>query len=1067
MFKQAKIERTVKTLHDLIFVNIRMIDDIRFKVTEDRPEKILHDDYDKWNNFKPDARWGEFDSHTWFYVKYTVPDEWNGKTIALRIRTGLEGEWDATNPQFLFFINGNISQAFDTNHNLAIITDRAEAGGAYEFLFWGYSGPKVRQVNFICEIGLFNYDTERLYYDLKIPLEVANILPEDDIRRLMILKHLNRTVDILDLRKPYSEMFSLSVKGAINYIEEEFYNKYCSDQGIKVSCVGHTHIDVAWLWRIRQTKEKAVRSFSTALKLMNEYEDFIFMYSQPVLYKFIKEEYPSIYAKIKERIRENRWEAEGAMWLESDINLPSGESLIRQILFGKRFFKDEFGIDSKILWLPDAFGFSASLPQIIKKSGIRYFMTTKISWNQFNKFPYDTFLWRGIDGSEVLTHFITTSDYNTKSFQTVYNSTLTPSEVLGAWKRYQQKDLNQEVLICYGYGDGGGGPTREMLENAKRMSRGIPGCPQIKMEKAGDFFKRLEKRLYSDRDSVPRWVGELYLELHRGTYTSMAKNKRFNRKAEVMLSQVEFTAALTSVLGYEYPAQELRDLWEKVLLNQFHDILPGSSIKEVYEDSWRDYAHIFSRCEKILSSIYNFLASKLNVDGPTLVVFNNTSFNRKDIVRVDSSIMPGFSDIVIADGEIEVPHQKTIGRNGLEEIIFLASDVPSKGFKSFRVKKTHNGNKYHLNRKIEKNNRVGLIIEKTYMENRYFKISFNEKAEIISLFDKVAEREIIVKGGRGNVLQVFEDKPQNWDSWDIDPYYIYKMWEVDTASNIEIVETGPIRGAISVEKKFLDSTIKQKICIYNDIPRVDFENTIEWREKQLLLKVSFPVNINSTKATYDIQFGNIERPTHWNTSWDRAKFEVCAHKWADLSENDYGVSLLNDCKYGYDIKDSTLRLTLIKSGVEPNPEADLGKHVFTYSLYPHTGSWREGGTVQMAYNLNYPMNCFLITRSEDSNKYSKMKGLPDVFSMISLDKSNIIVETVKKSEDDDSILVRLYENHNKRGFVNIQFGLDIDMAEECDLMENKIKDLKLFRENTLELYFTPYEIKTIKVMFKI
>lgn len=1042
-FQLERIERILKELESYIYSQEVPVDMYRFKECGYNSYHLLEEDGENWDIFKRGDRYGGTDKHFWFKTQIAIPETFEGKTVVYKVSTGREGEWDALNPQFFIYVNKKLIQGLDVNHREIILTENAKAGEKYDIDLYAFAGMLEGYIDLYTEIAILEKEIEKLYYNIKVPLDIIKLLEKDSLEYINTLKYLQTAINILDLRKPFSKDFYNSINKANEYLEKEFYEKYCGHDDVIEICVGHTHIDIAWLWTLSQTKEKAARSFSTVLNLMKQYPEYIFISSQPQLYKFIKEDHPEIYEEIKRRIKEGRWEAEGSMWVEADTNLTSGESLVRQILFGKRFFKKEFGVDNKILWLPDVFGYSAALPQILKKSGIDYFMTTKISWNEYNKMPYDTFMWRGIDGTEILTHFITTTDYvkgEPKGWFTTYNGNLNPSQVMGCWQRYQQKEINNYVLNSYGYGDGGGGPTKEMLENGKRLAKGIPGAPKVKMGKAIDFFKQLEK-IVKGNPKLPKWVGELYLEYHRGTYTSMARNKKYNRKTEFLNLDSELFSTMNMILqGKKYPQSEINKNWEITLPNQFHDIIPGSSIKEVYEESKKQYEEINARGKNIINSALDSICSNINLKNISLVVFNQLSFERSDIVEFE--LPEGWSNVLVYDGEKLITSQK-IGSN---KIIFFAENVPSKGYKVYTLKKAENFSQTSSEIKINEKE----------IQNKFFNIKLDDNGNIISIYDKLNEREVLKNNQKGNVLQAFEDKPHNFDAWDINIYYQEKMWEINDVEKIEVLETGPVRGALKVKKKFLDSTIEQIIYVYNDIPRIDFNNKIDWKEKQILLKVAFPVDIHADKATYEIQFGNIERPTHWNTSWDYARFEVPAHKWADLSEGGYGVSLLNDSKYGYDIKDLVMRLTLLKSAIYPNEEADKEIHEFVYSLYPHKGDWKDGNTVKMAYNLNCPM-------------YAKIEGphdgvLPERFSLLNVDKENVIVETVKKAEESDDIIVRLYEYQNKREKVTLTLFKEIKDVIECDLMENEINKID-FEGNSFKFEIKPYEIKTFKIKF--
>ncbi|GFZ34356.1 alpha-mannosidase [Clostridium zeae] len=997
---------------------------------------------EQWKDFETGDLWGGRDRHCWFRTKVQVPTEFRGQTIALSLKTFDEG-WDAVNPQFILYIDGEHIQGLDINHREVILTDSAEAGKIYNVDLHAYGGMVAdRKASLYGELVLVDKSIRELYFNIQVPIWVCEKLSKEDKRRIDMLSVLNEAVNILDLRKPYYDEYYKSIREANEFLKSEFYEKLCGKDEVIATCVGHTHIDVAWQWTVAQTREKVARSFSTVLKLMEQYPEYKFMSSQPVLYKFLKEDYPKVYEKVKEKVKEGVWEPEGAMWLEADCNVTSGESLVRQILLGKRFFEKEFGVKNEILWLPDVFGYSAALPQILKKSDINYFMTTKISWNQFNKMPYDTFMWKGIDGTEVLTHFITTKDpYQDPSMHfTTYNGQIHPGAIMGAWERYQQKNINDDVLVCYGFGDGGGGATYEMLEVGRRLNKGIPGCPKVEMGTAKDYFRNMEKKI-KDNKYLPKWSGELYLEYHRGTYTSMARNKRDNRICENLYEASEKFNSFNTVLGGSYPQEELNKGWEDILLNQFHDILPGSSIQEVYEVTKEEYKKLLESGNYTLNKALSSLAGKINLNRTAVLVFNSLSYERNDIAKF--SVPENITNPALFDEEgKKVICQRIEGG----EAVFFAKEIPAQGYKTYYIVE-------------DQENYVDSLINinKSYIENDFFEICFDEKGQIESFYDKKNNRELLKAGEKGNVLQAFEDKPMNFDNWDIDIFYKEKMWKVDDIQKVEVVENGPVRAALKVERRFLDSTIIQKIFVYRDIDRVDFETYVDWKQSQVLLKVAFPIDINTNKATYEIQYGNIERPTHSNTSWDVARFEVCGQKWADISEGDFGVSLLNNCKYGHDIQEGTMRLTLIKSGIEPNPTTDQEEHYFTYSIYPHKGEWKASETVSMAYNLNVP----LYTRIEQAHSGE----LPVKLSFINVDKNNVMIETVKKAEDSDEFIVRMYEFHNKRSKVTMEFFKDIVSVNECSLMEKDIEALDI-SDNKVEFVIKPFEIKTFKVQFK-
>lgn len=994
----------------------------------------------QWRDFSTGDLWGGRDCHGWFKCSVEVPERFAGQTIALNFSTFEEG-WDATNPQFVLYVNGEHIQGIDINHREVILTHNAVAGEIYEVDLHAYAGMLAdKKATLNGKLVVIDTNSRDLYWNLKVPADVCKELDKEDKNRIDMITILNDAINLIDLRRPKSKEYDDSVIKANEFLNDSLYSRICGHEDVTATCVGHTHIDVAWLWTVAQTREKVGRSFSTVLKLMDEYPEYIFMSSQAQLYKMLKEDYPKVYEKVKEKVREGVWEVEGSMWVEADCNVTSGESLVRQILHGKRFFKEEFNVDNEILWLPDVFGYSAALPQILKKSDINYFMTTKIAWNQFNKIPNDTFMWRGIDGTEILTHFITTTGpgQDRDAHFTTYNGHIQPDTIMGSWRRYQNKNLSNDVLVAFGWGDGGGGATLEMLENGRRLAKGIPGVPKVKMGTALDFFKRLEESV-KDNEKLPKWVGELYLEYHRGTYTSMARNKRDNRLCENIYTSAEKLNSLAMLLGENYPYSNIRDSWETILLNQFHDIIPGSSIKDVYDVTEVEYKHLIKNGNELINTALERIGSKINIKDRSVVVSNTLGFERDDIATFE--VPEDIKNPAIIDGEEEVLCQR-IDDN---KAIFFARRIPANGYKTFKI--------------VEgtKNSDDNVKLSTREGENKFFKVKFDEKGQIISFIDKTVDREILKKGAIANEIQAFEDKPMCFDNWDIDIYYKEKMWTIDDVQRIEVVEAGSVRSTLLIERKFLESKFIQRVHIYKDLPRIDFESYVDWKESDILVKTMFPVDVNSSEATYEIQYGNITRATHNNTSWDVAKFEVCGHKWADLSEGDFGVSILNNCKYGYNIKDGNIGLTLLKSSCDPNPAADKEEHFFTYSIYTHEGNWKNANTVNMAYELNIP----LYTKIEEAHGGK----LPEDFELVKINKNNIMIEVIKKAEDSDDLIIRMYEFHNKRTKATLEFFDNLERVAECNLME---KDLEVVNHenNKFEFIINPFEIKTFKVTLK-
>ena len=940
---------------------------------------------------------GKADSHAWFKFAVDYPQLKEGQEALLQISTGLGG-WEASNPQMLLFYDGVAIRGMDANHTKFLLPKQVKEVIVYAYMGMGFAKP----LSFEARVIVRDKRIHALQTKMSAMCAILEYTSLETGVRSDISQTLKEAAIALDFTDVYSEKFYHSIEQA-----DEIISQKSLDSGEKptVWAVGHTHIDIAWLWTKAQTKEKALRSFGTVLALMDEYPEYRFMSSQPILYEYIKEQDPAMYARIKEKIACGQWDVEGAMWVEADCNLSSGESLVRQILLGKKFIKEEFGKDSKILWLPDVFGYSANLPQILAKSGVEKFVTSKISWNEYNRMPHEIFNWQGIDGTKTLAYFLTTQkkvrDEKSVNYNT-YNGAGNPAQVEGTWFRLSDKHLTNDVLMPYGWGDGSGGTTPEMIECMQFLGKGVKGCAKTKLATATEFFEKLDSNL--EGKMLPEWVGELYLEFHRGTYTSMAKNKKNNRKAEFALWRSEWGSVVSSLLtGKEYPKKEIDACLKSVLTNQFHDILPGSSIKQVYDETDKDYAEVFATLGAMESAAYQAVADNVQ-EGGTLV-FNPNSFEGRGTVVLDGV---------------------TVGVEG----------VPSKGYalvKDFVKSNT-----------IQSTNRS--------LENTYFALTINENGEIISLLDKRANREIVAKQGLLNKLVAYEDLPFEYDNWEMKDYYQEKPIALEKAESICLVNDG-IRKGFEIKRRYFSSTIVQTIWLYENIDRIDFDTKLDWHEKHTILRAEFETDILADSATYDIQYGSVKRPTNDNTSWEHAKFETCAHKYVDISEYGYGVSLLNDCKYGHSARGGKIGLTLLKCGTNPNPEADQGEHLFTYSLMPHTGDYRDAGVIEQAYTLNNP---FIAINAKGQG------GLPTRWSMISVNKANIVIEVVKQAEDGKGIVVRAYESAGGQTKATLRLGFKAKSAYECSLMEDNRMQIPL-TEDTLESVFSPFEMKTFYI----
>lgn len=978
--------------------------------------------------------WGPAWDTTWFRFSGRIPEDWRGREVVALIRLGYNyAVGEGFTAEGLVWQDGIPTRAINVHRADVPLARSARGGESFSFFVEAGANPKVdegrapedescqgigKKPLFALEqaqIACFNREAYDLYLDFKVAHETMLTLPDNEPRRGQLRHALNTAVNLFDESDPKS---FVEVRKALR----EVLGKRNGDTAHQISAVGHAHIDTAWLWPLRETIRKCARTFSTALTYMEEYPDYVFVCSQPQQYIWMKEHYPDIYRRIKKAIRRGQWEPIGSMWIEADCNLSSGESLVRQILHGKNFFQEEFGVDTKDLWLPDVFGYSAAMPQIMKKSGLRYFITQKISWSQFNKFPHHTFLWEGLDGTKIFTHFPPVD---------TYNADFTPGQLAYNVHNFKEHDRATRSLYIYGWGDGGGGPTKEMLETAKRV-KDLEGLPRVRQEHLTDFLEKAER----DAKDLPLWVGELYLETHRGTYTTQARTKKGNRKSEVLLHDAEFfdvvsggvePSAVTEgeravhdvVRKNEHTTAAYLDrAWKLVLLNQFHDIIPGSSINWVYKDSAKDYATVAALCNSVINPARRALVQTINTRGfkQPVVVFNTSGLACDGVVNLPDGapiyVQAPPCGYVVVEGSQESP------------VSSFAKPVD-----------------------------VMVTRGRISLDNGILQVVFDEKGFLASVYDHRAQREVLAAGARGNAFQLHKDYPNAADAWDVDLFYRETCQEITDLQKIEVVEKNELRATVRLVRKFGKSSITQNITLCAGSPRLDFQTEVNWQEEHRFLKVAFPVSVRSARATYEIQYGHMERPTHYNTSWDMARFEVCAQKWADLSEGDYGVALLNDCKHGYDILGNVMRLSLLRAPVSPDPLADLGLHQFTYSLVPHPGDFRQAQVISQAYALNNPLQV-VRTDSHDG-------PLPKTQSYFQVDRAGVVIEAVKRAEKENAIIVRLYEAHGTRGPVTVSTSLPFKYAYTASMME-RTQDRLEFVKGAVTLSLEPFEIVTLK-----
>ena len=966
------------------------------------------------------------DRYLWIEKEVVFPKAEEGCQVVGLFNFGETGGGFNSGFESLLYVDRHPYQGVDTYHNEVVFDGMEGKSATLTFLLWtGLEGGGLHRTFYHqlkqADFAYLHKNTDELYYFAKAITGTLKLLPQEDPNYSRLKAALDRALQCIDWDE---DRFYASADQAhaVLMAELDAMEKHTD---VSVTYVGHTHIDVAWLWRLKHTREKAQRSFSTVLRLMERYDEFVFLQTQPQLYKYIKEDCPELYAGIQKRVAEGKWEAEGGMWVEADCNISSGEALVRQFLHGTRFLEHEFGTKCEYLWLPDVFGYSWALPQILKLCEIDTFMTTKISWNQYNNIPQDLFKWRGIDGTEILTYFIDTpgEGQDTSLRYATYNGMVSPHSAMGSWKAFKNKELSHEVLVSYGYGDGGGGVTRDMLETRRAMDK-IPGLPNIRTGRAGDFFRRIHESVEESDRYVHTWDGELYLEYHRGTYTSQAYNKKTNRRLENKLAQIEWISSVAFILGGEYAQKQLQDSWECILLHQFHDIIPGSSIHEVYEDSHINYEVAEKRADGVLSRALDTLGSeKENTYG----VYSTNSFGGKELLFIPET----------RDGSFCDETGKTLPAEKAENGYRVLADVKPFAFENLAF----------VPGSLKEESSPFTMSGRT-LETPFYSVSWNEDGQIEKLFDKKAGRSVLKDGQLGNVLEVFEDKPVNYDAWDIDIFYTQKMETAKAQAAPEVVESNSLRTVVRFVYPYRKSKITQDVIFYAHTPAIDFDTQVDWHEDHRLLKAAFYTDIRSTKATYDIQFGHVERPTHWNQSWDWARFEVCGHKWADLSETGYGVSLLNNCKYGYNIKDNAMKLTLLKSAKSPDYAADMGEHLFTYSLYPHTGSVTEGGTIEQANRLNLPAQVVC-------------GGLKETRRLVSVSDNSVQIDVVKKAEDENCLIVRFHECRGGTSKITLSSDFPVKKMVPCNLLEHDSGEA--VEGNSVSLTVKPFMICTYKL----
>ncbi len=954
-------------------------------------DRITYKEAQSLENFAPaklGTAFGPLWATYWFRANVQVPKEWAGRRVDLL--------WESHSEATLW-LNGKSAQGLNYDPKSwdgstrpdAILLTKARGGETLEFqiemacnhLF----GKSPRHYNNLepyvldrADIALFDEQAWEMYWDLHVLQQLLEEGKKDLDKTFagLLMQELNRFCNVFDENDK-----STWADGAA-ILKKLFENKN-APLTHDLSAIGHAHIDTAWLWPLAETNRKCERTFSTQTRYMDDYPQYKFACSQAYQYQMIKDRNPDLYERIKKKVKSGQWVPVGGTWIEPDCNIPSGEALCRQFIAGQRYFEKEFGFRCTEFWNPDVFGYNGQLPQICNLAGIKRFLTQKLSWNHFNKPHHHTFIWEGIDGSEVFTHFPPAD---------TYNANCNIPQLRDNARNYKDHDRSRHSLLLYGYGDGGGGPTKKMLEILKR-AKDVQGLPRVTMRSPSDFFDLLEK----DCTDRVRLIGELYFEYHRGTYTSQGRTKRGNRKTEFALHDAEFLSAIAAKHGdFEYPAHKLDELWKIVLLNQFHDILPGSSITLVYDDAHRQHAQVLEESQQIRDGALSRLASPRRGE---FTPVNTIGFDRAEVATM-------------SDGKLAYVEAPSYG---------FGSVVSAKD----KVRLTRSGKNYIL-------------------ENQHLRAEIAPDATVVSLIEKSTQRESLT--APGNHLKIHEDKPTAWEAWDVEPQHLEQS-KTQKAKSSKITLENSLRCEISFDFSIATkSSMKQVIRLGADSRRLEFICDVDWDEDKKFLKVEFPVNVRSMNATYEMQFGNVERPTHFNTTYDLARFEVPGHKWSDLSEHGFGVALLTESKYGFSTFGNTMRISLLRAPKHPDPQADIGQHHFEYAIMPHAGSWREAGVVAEAFKFNSPILF--------------APGKAKAHSFASCDDANLVLDTIKKADDSAGTIVRLYECHGARGTANLKIDVPFKTATFVNLLEEKISTAKI-NGHAVEIPYRPYQVITV------
>ncbi|GGJ58504.1 alpha-mannosidase [Deinococcus roseus] len=1012
--------------------------------------QFRHWDAADWQDWDPSTEWPSRNFPVQMRFAAQLPKSWEGQKVHLRTYVGGEA---------LLKVNGQVVGGLNPHHKEYPVLQAARAAetldihitaspkGLFGSPIYHNTIEEIRllipdeQVRSFCEDLLACFDAAK-YFLKAAKAEQAQMLTDliaEALRGLdlprtpsrsylgQLMKHPRASGFVAGLWDewhfektdlPLSEHTRAVLQERQVHLKEHLIrlrNRYPSEGKVLLS--GHAHIDLAWLWPFHETRRKIERTFGTVLNLMERFEDFTFNQSSAQAYRWIEQDNPEMFEKIKERVQEGRWEVIGGMWVEPDGNLLSGESWARQLLYGQQYFQSRFGKKVSVCWMPDTFGYAANLPQLLKLAGIPYFFTSKLNWNETNVFPYNLYHWEGLDGTRVLSHTFCNPNQG-------YNGSIEAFDVAETWKNFRGKRFFDTTLLSFGYGDGGGGPTEEMLERHQRL-QSFPGLPELEMGRVEDLYERAER----ESSSLPVWVGEQYLELHRGTYTTQAHTKKLHRELEHLLPEAEAACALcTLLLKTDYPAEKLHDLWTTFLLHHFHDVLPGSSVHEVYQDTLKNLASVKGQTLKLREEALQQLSNQIQVEGAdqTLVLWNLTL----DVAPLQATVscpLDGGFQLRTAEGQ-NVPFQ----REG-ETLILAAADlqIPAFGHLALGV---------FLQESAQAEPQVQAT--SNILENAHLKAEIGADGTLHSLTDKATGRQVL--SGRGNQIWAYPDLPRHWEAWDVDPFYALDGQEITASAPPVLVQHGPLQAAIEVGREHNGTKLVQRYGLSATSRRLDIQTTLMCEGRRTLLRAYFPLNVRSHEAWFETAYGALPRATHRNTSWQQAQFEVPAHRWADLSEATFGVGLLNNGKYGHSALGNTLGLTLHRAPLYPDPLADEGEHHFTYALYPHAGDWRNGN-VQQAHNLNSP--ALGIWSSPTGN-------WPSQQSFLQVQGEGARFSAFKQAEDGKGFILRLYEAHGGRSRVQVK-AEGLQVSGPVNLLEEEL-------QGATEI--TPYQVQSFRLI---